>query len=44
MGDFVSRLIVEHHARISRQPTTTEIAAELRRLADLLVDAGEKSE
>jgi hypothetical protein len=39
MGEFISGLIVDHHARVSRQPTTAEIAAELRRLADLL-DAG----
>jgi hypothetical protein len=36
MGEFVSRLIVEHHARSSRKPAAAEIAAELRRLADLL--------
>jgi hypothetical protein len=35
-GEFISRLIVEHHARARRKPTPTEVAAELRRLADVL--------
>ncbi len=36
MGVFISQLIVDHHARVSRKPSKEEIAAELRRLADLL--------
>jgi hypothetical protein len=36
MGEFISRLIVEHDARVSHKPTRLELAAELRRLADLL--------
>jgi hypothetical protein len=36
MGEFISQLIMEHHARVSHNPTPAEIAAELHRLADLL--------
>jgi len=36
VGAFVSQLIVEHHARVSRKPSKEEIAVELHRLADLL--------
>jgi hypothetical protein len=41
VGVFVSDLIMEHHARVQRAktdapPTPVEMAAELRRLADLL--------
>jgi hypothetical protein len=38
MGKFLSQLVVDHHARVSRKPSKSEIAAELRRLADLLED------
>lgn len=40
MGMFLSQLVVDHHARVSRKPTQSEIAAELRRLADLLEEVG----
>ncbi len=36
MGMFISQLIVDHHARVSRKPNKEEIAAELHRLANLL--------
>jgi predicted HAD superfamily Cof-like phosphohydrolase len=44
IGEFVSRLIVEHHAHVvaaknaaaPHTPTKEEIAAEMHRLADLL--------
>jgi hypothetical protein len=36
MGDFISRLIVEHHAQQTNRPTPEQVAGELRRLADLL--------
>ena len=36
MGKFISQLIVDHHARVSRKPSKEEIAAELHRLANLL--------
>jgi hypothetical protein len=36
VGDFISQLIVAHHARVSRKPAPKEIAAELRRLVDVL--------
>jgi len=42
IGMFVSDLIVQHHARVSRKPTRTEIAAELRRLADLLEEVPQR--
>jgi len=38
IGMFVSDLIVDHHAKRTRQLTQAEIAAELHRLADLLVE------
>jgi len=40
---FISQLIVEHHARVSRKPSQEEIAAELRRLADLLEEVNQKT-
>jgi len=36
MGEFISQLIIDHHARQTRKPSRAEIAAELRRLADAL--------
>lgn len=36
MGTFLSQLVVEHHARQTRQLAPVEIAAELHRLADLI--------
>jgi hypothetical protein len=39
MGEFVSQLIVDYHAKRTRQPTKEEIAQELRRLASLLEEA-----
>ncbi len=36
MGEFISDLVMDFHARVSRKPSKKEIAAELRRLADLL--------
>jgi hypothetical protein len=36
MGVFISQLIMDYHARQTRAPTKQEIAAELRRLADML--------
>jgi hypothetical protein len=38
IGRFISRLIVEHHARVSRKLTKEEIAQELHTLARLLED------
>ncbi len=36
MGEFISELIMDYHARQTRSPTKQEIAAELRQLADML--------
>jgi hypothetical protein len=36
MGEFISELIMDYHARQTRAPTKQEIAAELRQIADLL--------
>jgi len=36
MGEFISGLIMDYHARVSRKPSPAEIAAELHRLANLL--------
>ncbi len=41
MGMFLSQLVVEHHARVSRKPTKEEIAQELRRLASLLEEVNQ---
>ncbi len=41
MGMFLSQLVVEHHARVSRKPTQAEIAQELRRLASLLEEVNQ---
>ena len=36
MGEFISELIMDYHAKRTRQLTQAEIAAELHRLANLL--------
>lgn len=36
MGEFISQLIMDYHARQTRRPTKQEIAGELRQLADML--------
>ncbi len=36
MGEFLSQLVMDYHARVSHKPAQQEIAAELRRLADAL--------
>ena len=36
MGEFISGLIMDYHARVSRKPSKEEIATELHKLADLL--------
>jgi hypothetical protein len=36
MGEFISQLIMDYHAKQTRRPTKQEMAAELRRLADML--------
>jgi hypothetical protein len=36
VGEFLSQLVMEHHARVTRKPAKPEIARELRRLADML--------
>ena len=36
MGEFLSQLVVDYHAKHSRQLTKAEIASELHRLASLL--------
>ncbi len=36
MGEFLSQLVVDYHARGSRKPTQAEIAQELHKLASLL--------
>ncbi len=41
MGEFISQLIMDYHARRTRQLTQAEIAQELHRLASLLEAAGE---
>jgi hypothetical protein len=41
MGMFLSQLVVDHHARVSRKPTKEEIAQELRRLASLLEEVNQ---
>jgi hypothetical protein len=43
VGMFISELIVDHHARVSRQPTQAEIAQELRRLASLMEEVDQYS-
>ena len=40
MGEFISQLIMDYHARKTHKPTRTEIAAELHRLANLLEEVG----
>ncbi len=40
MGEFISDLVMDFHAKRTRQLTQAEIAAELRRLADLLEEVG----
>jgi hypothetical protein len=39
MGEFISQLIMEYHAKQTRPLTKHEIAAELRQLADMLEEA-----
>ncbi len=41
MGVFISQLIMDYHARQTRAPTQQEIAAELRRLADMLEEVNQ---
>jgi hypothetical protein len=41
MGDFISRLIVEHHSRQTNKLSPADVAGELRRLADLLAATDE---
>ncbi len=36
MGEFISQLIMDYHARKTHKPTRAELAQELHRLADLL--------
>ncbi len=36
MGEFLSQLVMDYHARVSRKPTKEEIAQELRLLASML--------
>jgi hypothetical protein len=43
MGEFLSQLVVEHHARVSRKPTQAEIAQELHKLASLLEEVTQYS-
>jgi hypothetical protein len=43
MGEFISQLILDYHARASRLPTKEEIAQELHRLAGLLDTTAAKS-
>ncbi len=36
MGEFLSQLVMDYHAKQTRRPTKQEIATELRQLADML--------
>ncbi len=36
MGEFLSQLVMDYHAKVSRKPTKEEIAQELRLLASML--------
>ncbi len=41
MGEFISQLIMDYHAKQTRRPTKEEIAAELRQLADMLEEVNQ---
>ncbi len=43
MGEFLSQLVMEHHTRVSRKPTQTEIAQELHKLASLMEEVNQYS-
>jgi hypothetical protein len=41
MGEFISQLIMDYHAKQTRRPTKQEIAAELRQIADMLEEVNQ---
>jgi hypothetical protein len=43
VGMFISQLIVDYHARVSRKPTQAEIAQELHKLASLMEEVNQYS-
>ena len=43
MGEFISQLVMDYHARVSRKPTQAEIAQELHKLASLLEEVNQYS-